>query len=250
MTTPLYLTAAGTLDGLGPGDQLVLDGEEGRHAATVRRTRAGEPVDVADGAGRVARCVAEQPGRDRLVLRVRRVEEVPPRHPRLVLVQALAKGGRDEQALETATELGVDAVVPWQAARSVAVWTGERAERGRRRWEATARAAAKQSRRATVPVVEPLVTTGSLVGRAAGHSLLVLHEEAGTGLGEARLPLAGTPTEVLVAVGPEGGIGDDELGRLLSAGATAVRLGAEVLRTSSAGPAALALLNWRLGRWA
>jgi 16S rRNA (uracil1498-N3)-methyltransferase len=265
VTLPLFVAGAGALDGAVPGGSLELAGDEGRHAATVRRVRAGERIDVADGAGRVARCLVAGVGRDRLELSVEAVHDVEPRRPRLVLVQALAKGGRDEQAVETATEFGVDAVVPWSAERSVVQWTGDRGERSRRRWEATALAAAKQSRRATVPVVEQPVTTAGLAARAAGGDrLLVLHEAALEPLTSVELPAAGgigRPTgageadttvrvgALLVAVGPEGGIAPGELERLTAAGARAVRLGPEVLRASSAGAAALAVLSVRLDRW-
>ena len=186
--------------------------------------------------------------------RVVTLEPVPARLPRLVLVQALAKGGRDELAVETATELGVDAVLPWQAERSVVRWSGERGERSRERWVATVAAAAKQSRRAVLPVVEPARDTPALAARvadvvAAGGAVLVLHEQAGARLGPAVLPQAGAGAEVLVVVGPEGGITDGEVAALREAGAVAVRLGPEVLRSSSAGPAALAVLSDRLGRW-
>jgi 16S rRNA (uracil1498-N3)-methyltransferase len=248
VSLPLFVADAAALASAAPGAGLVLDGEEGRHAAAVRRLRAGERLDVADGAGRVARCVVDRTERGRLLLTVEAVRDVPPRLPRLVLVQALAKGGRDELAVETATEFGVDAVVPWQAARSVVQWSGDRGGRGRHRWEATALAAAKQSRRATVPVIEPLATTADLASwAAAGACLLVLHEDADQPLTRAALP-AGAPA-VLLVVGPEGGIGDDELGRLTTAGAHPVRLGPEVLRASSAGPAAVAVLSVLLHRW-
>ena len=250
MSLPLFVAGRGSLDGAVPGASLCLDGDEGRHAATVRRLRAGERVEVADGAGRVARCLVSATERDRLYLAVETVVDVAPRLPRLVLVQALAKGGRDEQAVETATEFGVDAVVPWAAERGVVQWVAERGERSRRRWEATALAAAKQSRRATVPVVEPLASTASLIARAAvGDGLLVLHEEAVVSLSSVDLPAAGVDTELLVVVGPEGGISPTELEQLVGAGGHAVRLGVEVLRASSAGAAALAVLSVRLGRW-
>lgn len=246
-TPPLFLVATGRLDHLGEGGELTLDGEEGRHAATVRRIGPGERVDVADGAGRLARAIvaAARPGA--LHLQVLSVLQVPEPSPRLVLVQALAKGGRDEQAVETATEVGVDAVVPWQAERSVVQWRGERGAKALGRWQSTVRAAAKQARRPRVPVVEPALQTPALVARLAGAALaLVLHESAGTPLSAVQLPPDG---ELLVVVGPEGGVGPGELVVLLDAGARAVRLGPQVLRTSTAGPVALAVLADRLGRW-
>ncbi len=254
MTLPLFLLPDGALAGAAAGSRLVLDGEEGRHAATVRRVRAGETVDVADGSGRTARCTVAEALKASLLLDVVTVAETVPRLPRLVLVQALAKGGRDEAAVETATETGVDAVVPWQAARCVVRWAADRAEKSRQRWVATARAAAKQSRRATVPSVADLLTTAALARRAAeavasGGAVLVLHEEAEHPLAAVPLPAAGADAEVLVVVGPEGGIAPEEVEALVAVGARAVRLGPEVLRASSAGPAALAVLSVRLGRW-
>ena len=251
MTLPLYLVDPPALDGLAAGAALLLDGDEGRHAAIVRRTRAGEEVLVADGEGALARCRVEAVAAARLELRVEELGRTPPARPLLVLVQALAKGGRDELAVETATELGVDAVVPWQAARSVVVWSGERGDRARRKWQAVTRAAAKQSRRATVPRVREVVTTAGLA-RAAGEAdaLLVLHEDADLPLAAAPLPAEGTPGELWVVVGPEGGVAPEELDALTAAGALAVRLGPHVLRSSSAGAAALAVLATRLGRWA
>jgi 16S rRNA (uracil1498-N3)-methyltransferase len=267
VTSPLYLVAAGALDGVGPGSLVTLDGAEGRHAATVRRARAGEPIDVADGAGTVVRGSVDAVGRDTVTVRVAAMDHAPLPSPRLVLVQALAKGGRDELAVQTATELGVDAVVPWQASRCVVVWAGERGERSRRRWEDTVRAAAKQSRRPWLPPVGPVLSTASLAARvsaavAAGGAGLVLHEDAEAALTGVTLPgpwspkagstgpTGSTSPEVLIVVGPEGGISDPELEQLTAAGGRAVRLGPQVLRSSSAGAAALAVLSARLGRWA
>jgi 16S rRNA (uracil1498-N3)-methyltransferase len=186
-------------------------------------------------------------GAGRLLLRVEDVDSVAPPVPALVLVQALAKGGRDELAVETATELGVDAVVPWQAARSVVVWSGERGERSRRRWEQTVRAAAKQARRPLVPEVRPTMRTRDVAGAAGSAHVLVLHEDAQLPLAAAPLPDTG---ELWVVVGPEGGVSPEELAELTGAGAVAVRLGPQVLRSSSAGAAALAVLSVLLGRWA
>jgi 16S rRNA (uracil1498-N3)-methyltransferase len=250
VTAPLYLVEPAVLHGVRPGDTVVLDGDEGHHAATVRRTRPGERLLLASGDGLLVRAVVEDVAARSVRLRVEELaREVPPA-PRLVLVQALAKGGRDELAIETATELGVDAVVPWQADRSVVVWSGERGERALRKWGTSVRGAAKQARRAVVPEVRTTVTTAQLAASAAhAATLIVLHEDAEVPLTAVPLPPAGTDAEIWVAVGPEGGVSGAELDALSAAGAVAVRLGPHVLRSSSAGPAALAVLSGRLGRW-
>ncbi|KAB7744752.1 16S rRNA (uracil(1498)-N(3))-methyltransferase [Nostocoides sp. F2B08] len=228
------------------GSSVVLAGPEGRHAAVVRRIGPGERVDLVDGRGRRAVGLVETVHGAELTVRVEHVEEEPLPSPRLVLVQALAKGDRDDQAVEAATELGVDAIVPWQAARSIVQWRGPRGEKARRKWVDQVYAAAKQSRRARFPDVETLVDTSALVRRTAvADATFVLHEEARTPLAGAPLPAAG---EVLVVVGPEGGIAPEELAALEAAGAVPVRLGGTVLRSSSAGPAALAVIS-AAGRW-
>ncbi|GAA4432616.1 16S rRNA (uracil(1498)-N(3))-methyltransferase [Georgenia halophila] len=265
MTTPVFHADPDVLAGSSVGGRVTLRGDEARHAATVRRIRTGEEVDLVDGAGLRVTGTVDGAARDALTVTVTGVTHEPPPAVRLVLVQALAKGGRDEQAVEAATELGVDAVVPWQAGRSVSVWAGaEKAAKGHRRWEAVVASAAKQSRRAWVPAVRELVTTSDLTAAAAsavgaGGSVLVLHESATTPMTAAVLPEAGTagsvaggaarPAEVAVVVGPEGGITDHEADALAGAGAQIVLAGPHVLRTSTAGPAALAVLAGRLGRW-
>lgn len=253
MSAPVFLTEPGRLDAVVVGGTFLLDGAEGRHAGVVQRRGPGERVDVVDGAGvRVLGTVASV-GPDGVLVDVvdRVVEPAPP--VALVLVQALAKGDRDELAIEAATEVGADAVVPWQAERSIVVWRGDRAAKSRARWLGTVRAAAKQARRATVPDVGTALDTRALADRVrttvdAGGVVLVLHEEAAVPIADVVLP-AGPGAECLVVVGPEGGIGDAELARLTGAGAAAVRLGPHVLRTSTAGPVALAILAQRLGRW-
>ncbi|WP_448072366.1 16S rRNA (uracil(1498)-N(3))-methyltransferase [Georgenia yuyongxinii] len=254
MTTAVF-HAAGMLDGARPGAAVTVTGPEARHAATVRRMRAGEVVELVDGAGlRVAGTVTTAT-KDALSVAVTGVVREPAPAVRLVLAQALAKGGRDEQAVETATELGVDAVVPWQADRSVSVWTGPKVARGRQRWAAVALAAAKQSRRAWVPEVAEPASSRVLAAETArvvvgGGAVLVLHEQATTPLAAARLPVPdGDGTCVVVVVGPEGGITDAEVAALEAAGGQPVLVGPHVLRTSTAGPAALAVLAQRLGRW-
>jgi 16S rRNA (uracil1498-N3)-methyltransferase len=248
----VFLAAPGTLAGAGPGDVVRLAGEEARHAAAVRRVRPGEELEVVDGAGVRVRGAAESVAPAEVTVRVTTTVVEPPPAVAVVLVQALAKGDRDGLAVEAATELGVDAVQPWQAERCVVVWADSRAERGVRRWSAVAEAAAKQSRRARVPAVRPLLRGRDLVAvaRAAtarGDAVVVLHEGATVSLRAVPLPAAG---EVLLVVGPEGGLTDRELADLTRAGAAVARLGPHVLRTSTAGPVAVALVSERLGRWA
>ncbi len=219
------------------GDQVVLDGPEGRHAVVVRRLRVGESVDLVDGLGtRVTGSVLSL-AKDSLVATVvtRELEAAP--SPRITLVQALAKGDRGELAVELATEVGIDEIVPWAAARCVVKW--DAAPKALERWRSTAREAAKQSRRSWFPVVRDLARTAA-VAELPGQ-LLVLHEDATVAL--STVPLTG---DVVLVVGPEGGISAEELAAL---GGTAVRLGPSVLRTSTAGAAAAAVVSARTARW-
>ncbi|MFC8923696.1 16S rRNA (uracil(1498)-N(3))-methyltransferase [Cellulosimicrobium sp. NPDC057127] len=256
MSAPVFLAETG-VDHVVAGDRYVLDGAEGRHAGVVQRRGRGERVDVVDGEGLRLRCVVEEADAGRVTLLVQEVDRDPAPGVVVTLVQALAKGDRDEMAIEAATEVGVDAVVPWQAERSVVVWRGERAARSRARWLGTVRTATKQARRARLPRVDLPVDSRGLAERtgavvAAGGRAIVLHEEATTALADVPLPEpgpAGSAPEVLVVVGPEGGISERELEALTGAGAVAARLGPHVLRTSTAGPVAIALLAQRLGRW-
>jgi 16S rRNA (uracil1498-N3)-methyltransferase len=243
VTLPVFL-----VDALPSGDSAVLDGPEGRHAATVRRLRAGEELVLSDGSGDQVRCVVEEGSKDSLRLTVvdRWTEPVP--SPRVVLAQALVKGERGELAVELATEAGVDAVVPWRASRCVAKWEdGPRGAKALARWRSTAREAAKQARRARVPSVDEPVSTAGLVRMAASASAtLVLHESATERLSEIELPAQG---DLLLVVGPEGGISEQELAMLTEAGAQVVRLGPTVLRASTAAAVALGALGVLTDRW-
>jgi 16S rRNA (uracil1498-N3)-methyltransferase len=228
-------------------DPIVLSGAEGRHAATVRRLAAGERVDVTDGAGAIAECVvsAVRPGLIELAVLDRRAEPAP--EPRIVVVQAIPKGDRGELAVEIMTEVGVDGVVAWQAERCVARWRADRAGRALARWQATAREAAKQARRAWIPEVTGPEDSQAIVRRVAAAPLAVLLDsQARSALGDIPLPDRG---EIVVIVGPEGGVSPAETAALAGAGATSARLGPTVLRSSSAGAVATALILARSPRW-
>lgn len=256
MTAPIFFAPAELLAPLVPGSTFVLGGPEGRHAATVKRLGPGEAVDVVDGAGLRVRCTVLGAADGELELTVEAAGREPAPAVSVTLVQALAKGDRDELAIVTATELGVDAVVPWQSERAIVRWKAERAAKSLAKWQSVVAAAAKQARRAVVPEVSGLADTAALAAAAEGPGTvaLVLHEDAEESIRsvlQRRLgPAAQRGAErIMVIVGPEGGISPREVERLSAAGASTVRLGPHVLRSSTAGPAAIAVISEYLGRW-
>lgn len=229
------------------GMEISLDGAEGRHAVSVRRMRTGEGIQLSDGAGRRIVGTVTAVAKDSLAVSVAEIIDEQVASPKLELVQALAKGDRDEMAVQAATELGIMSVVPWQAERSVSRWEGAKVNKQVERWQAIAAEASKQALRAWVPEVLGPVTTRELAKLANPQRLLlVLEPTAKTSLTALELPATGL---ISVVVGPEGGISDSELRLLEDAGAKLVRLGSEVLRTSTAGLAAVSILQARLQRW-
>jgi 16S rRNA (uracil1498-N3)-methyltransferase len=254
VTHPVFYIDPESLGALAPGDRFELTGDEGHHAKTVKRLGAGEALDLVDGEGRRIVGTVSEILQDGLAITVEEGPERDPRSP-VILVQALAKGDRDLMAVEMATELGVRAIVPWQADRSIVRWKQDRAAKAHAKWANTTKAAAKQARRSLVPDVDHLVSTAQLA-RAVGpeDSMIVLHEQAGQSLlavlddlqisrgfsGDGRL---------FVVVGPEGGIGPEELRSLESVGARTAVLGHDVLRSSTAGAAAIAVINAVTGLW-
>lgn len=241
MTPPLFL-----IDHLPIVDIVLLAGDEGRHAMQVVRLREGERLLLSDGRGGLCECTVRERRSDGLILRVDRRSEVEQPRPRLSVVQALPKGDRGELAVETMTEVGVDQIIPWQAARCVTQWIGERGERARAKWQRTAREAAKQSRRAYIPTVTKLIGSNDLASLVVANSTFVLDESAKQSLADVALP---DVDRHLLIVGPEGGLDDGELGAFTDAGAAVVRMGPTVMRTSTAGAAAVTALSLRLGRW-
>ncbi|GLF93770.1 16S rRNA (uracil(1498)-N(3))-methyltransferase [Streptomyces yaizuensis] len=248
MTAPVFLVTPAALDGAAPGTTLTLDGTEGRHAVSVRRLQPGEEIVLTDGLGRgAAGTVLRTEGKDTLVVDVRERPDEPEPRPRITVVQALPKGDRGELAVETMTETGVDAIVPWSAARCITRWKGERGVKSLAKWQATAREAGKQSRRLRFPEVAGAATTQQVAALlAAADFAAVLHEEGAEPLATADLPAEGS---IVLVVGPEGGVSPEELEAFAAAGARPYRLGSTVLRTSTAGTAAVALLLGRTGRW-
>ncbi|NED99890.1 16S rRNA (uracil(1498)-N(3))-methyltransferase [Phytoactinopolyspora halotolerans] len=245
MSLPVFLIDGAALRG---SDRVTLDGDEGRHAAVVRRIGVGERVQLTDGAGQSARCVVVAADRTGLTCHVEERHDEPEPEPRIVVVQALAKGDRGETAVETLTEVGVDEIVPWAAERCITRWKGDRGEKALRKWRSTAREAAKQSRRPWFPEVSELASTSEVAARLERAALaVILHEDADHSVATLDIPARG---EIVLVVGPEGGIAPAELTRFASAGAIAALLGPTVLRTSTAGTVAAGVVLARTPRWA
>ena len=256
MSNPVFFATPGALDQQVSGSLYVLQGPEARHAVTVKRISVGESVDIADGAGKRLTGTVSAVGQGELTVECSALETEERPDLRLVLVQALAKGDRDELAAETATELGIDAVVPWQSERSIVRWKGERAAKAHAKWQSVVTAAAKQARRAWIPEVRAAVDGPGLVAAVTAADLaIILHEDAVRPLRQVLESWRDSggrgpgPREILLIVGPEGGISPREVTKLCSAGAVTALLGHHVLRSSTAGPAATVLASDILGRW-
>lgn len=242
MSAPIFYISAEEYDALTPGATCALGGSEGKHAL-VKRLEFGERIDLGDGTGRRALGTVASINADGVS----------------VQVQALAKDGRDLLAIETATELGVYGVLPWSADRSIVRWKGERASKAHTKWQNTVTAAAKQSRRALIPEVYDLYSTADLVelieevaGSEQSAAVFILHEQATerlSALARKLVEAENLPEEIYLLVGPEGGISDREVQLFTDAGAQLALLGDEVLRSSTAGSAAMCTLNVVLGRW-
>lgn len=255
MSAPIFYISAEEYETLTPGASFELDGPEGKHAL-VKRMEVGESIDLGDGTGRRAVGTVHSLTDRGVIVHVEQLREEHT-SPRIYLVQALAKDGRDLLAIETATELGVYCVLPWSADRSIVRWKGERAAKAHTKWQNTVTAAAKQSRRALIPEVYDLYSTTDLVElieevTGQGSAVFILHEQATERLSAQAAKLAGgenLPEEIYLLVGPEGGISDREVQLFTEAGAQLALLGDEVLRSSTAGSAAMCTLNVVLGRW-
>lgn len=248
MSAPVFLIDPDIARAAHPGGTVVISGSEGKHAVAVQRIRVGEAVDLVDGRGRrMSGTVAAISSKDSCDIVVEGINDEPMPKPMITAVQAIAKGDRGETAVQMMTEAGIDAVVPWQAEHSVAKWDQQKAARNREKWQATAREAAKQSRRSRIPSVDPVASSAAVADLIANSGVaLVLDEKASVALTSIDIT---TAHDVLLVIGPEGGLTDNERTRFADNGADLVRLGPSVLRTSTAGVAALAAVSVRLGRW-
>ena len=247
MSAPVFLIDPDRAEGAQPGSVVELDGPEGRHAVVVQRLRSGEAIELVDGLGRRLIGTVTTATKDVCSVAVETIDDAAEPRPRITAVQAIAKGDRGELAVQMLTEAGIDVIIPWQAENSVAKWDHDRAVKHLAKWRATAREAAKQARRSRLPLVESPVGTAAVVDLISNAGVaLVLDEEATTPLTSIDFS---TAHDVLLVIGPEGGLSSSERAVFADAGADVVRLGTTVLRTSTAGVAALGVVMARVGRW-
>lgn len=257
MTDPVFIHPIP--EPISAGDRFRLTGAEAKHA-TVKRLEVGEGLVVTDGTTRAVQCSFLGDA----TVEVADILQLPVPHPRVTVVQAIPKSDRAELAVDLMVQAGADRIVPWAARRAIAKWDGKEAK-AHAKWENAARAAAKQSRRLQIPEVTQLVRSPRELARvlelgeagAAGNTgaagttrVLVLHEEATEPLPAAvTAAVSAGATELALVVGPEGGIGREELEELAQLGATPVRLGPEVLRTATAAAVALGAIGAVTERW-
>lgn len=247
MSAPVFLIDPDRAAAAAIADTLVLDGSEGHHAVTVQRIRQGERVEVVDGQGRRLSGTVFETKKSECSIIIDSIDDEPRPHPTITAVQAIAKGDRGELAVQMLTEAGIDVIIPWQAENSVAKWTQDRTVKHHAKWIRTAREASKQARRSHVPFVDSPVTTAAVVDLIANAGVaLVLDEQSSTPLTSIDFH---TAHDVLLVIGPEGGLSEAERTVFSDCGADVVRLGTSVLRTSTAGVAALGVVMARVGRW-
>lgn len=229
----LFVDSAGRLT-----DTIDVAGEDGHHLARVLRLRAGEAVTVADGAGawRPYEVADVHPSGTVALAATAEADREPVLTPRLAVAFALTKGDKPELVIQKLTELGVDRIVPVVAERSISRPDPTKAPVLADRWRRIVREAARQSRRAALPAVEELAPLAKL----AGHPGLVVAERGGGSAGVLSDPPGG---EVLVVVGPEGGLAPGEADAL--APWARVDLGPHILRAETAAIAAAAVFSAR-----
>lgn len=245
MVEPLFFSEIGLE--VKVASKFSLSGPEAKHAVSVRRLGIGERVRIADGLGTMIRGQVVSTGRDVLEIEVEELLQLEQPKTKISLVQALAKGDRDELAIQAATELGISNVIPWQAERSISIWNGAKKSKGVARWQTIVQEAAKQSLRGFVPIVEAVVSSSELIGRLKEYDLVLVLEP--TSLDSIVSIQPDNAKTIALVVGPEGGISEAELNAFRNAGFSLVHLGEGVLRTSTAGMAAISFLQAKLGAW-
>ncbi|MEY3705303.1 MAG: hypothetical protein RLY29_675 [Actinomycetota bacterium] len=225
---------------------VVIEGEEAHHAASVSRVKIGDRIAVTNGMGRRAEVEVIDVNKRNVAARILDVIDEPRSSTVLTVVQALTKGDRARETIELLTEGGVDLIIPWSASRSIGQWREEKDALGK--WRAWAREATKQSRRSWIPQILDLHSTAAIKERISESELSLMFHEVGA----ERLSIAlkdVKPREITLIIGPEGGISEEEASAFSGAGARSVVMGKPIFRSAHAGVAALAAVQSSLGIW-
>ena len=234
------------VDKLESSQSIEVAGDEAHHAIKVLRIKLGEEILVSDGAGNWVRAVVENIEKKTFMAKVLERGFQEEKSPRLIVVQGLPKSDRVKDAIEILVESGVDLIIPWQADRSISKWQKDSLGK----WQSAAVAATKQSRRFRKPeIIDGLSLSELLEIESENSAFLVMHESATTKLSEVVTSKFADMSEIIIVIGPEGGISDSELAVLEGAGAQIVGLGPEVFRSAHAGGAALSAVSALIGRW-
>jgi 16S rRNA (uracil1498-N3)-methyltransferase len=234
------------VDKLDDSNLIEVSGDEAHHAIKVLRINVGEEILVSDGAGNWVRASVENIEKKTFTAKVLERGFQPEKSPRLIVVQGLPKSDRVKDAIEILVESGVDLIIPWQADRSISKWQKDSLDK----WQSAAVAATKQSRRYRKPeIIDGLSLSQLLEIESENSAVLVMHESATTKLSEVVTSKFAGMSEIIIVVGPEGGISESELTVLEGAGAHIVGLGPEVFRSAHAGGAALSAVSALIGRW-
>jgi 16S rRNA (uracil1498-N3)-methyltransferase len=229
------------------GGRVTFDAGESRHLSRVLRLRPGDLVVATDGAGRDYTVRLESVGETATGTVLAEAAGVPASPLAITLVQGVPKGDKMEAIVRAATELGVARVRPALCERTIVRLEAGRWRERARRWQRVAREAAKQSGRAVIPEVEAPRPLGEWLAAGEPADLgLCLWEGGGAPLGGLLRDVA-APRSALVVVGPEGGLAQAETDAARARGLTVVSLGPRILRSETAGPAVVAILQSRFG---
>ncbi|MCA1839530.1 MAG: 16S rRNA (uracil(1498)-N(3))-methyltransferase [Actinomycetota bacterium] len=229
--------------------QVVIDKEQSRHLALVRRARVGDRIQICDGEGTVAIASLESVGKMQVSAKIESSVSIAYPRPAITILQGLAKGAKVDLVVQKLTELGVDRIVIFESQRSIPAWDQGKAERALERWRSISFEAAKQSRRAWLPKVEGPLTFEEAALLADSHAAtIVAHGASATSARKELSKMNHGLSDICVVIGPEGGLSLEEVSALEKGSAVIAGFGPNTMRTETAAIVIAALVMYELGR--
>lgn len=222
--------------------------EDAYHIARVLRMKPGEKVTAADRRSRVYYLVLTKVSTEAVCGKVLK-EELDQSEPeiKITLLQSILKGEKMDLVLQKGTEVGVSAFIPFLSTRTVARPNPGQFQKKQERWQRIVEEAAKQCGRGIIPKVNPIVNWERLEQILSQRPSLVAWEEERASSLRETLDTIGKPAELLLIIGPEGGLAETEVEQLLTWGALSVSLGSRILRAETAGPVMSGILMYHFG---